>query len=1385
MKQYYKFIKQYYQLVFLLLFPLLISAQPSHGKKVVGYYAQWSIYDRNYNIPAIDGDKLTHLNYAFFGTAYDPARPENTKLRSLDPHADFDHTEGGIPWDASVKGNFYDLMKLKQKYPHLKVLISIGGWTEGQDLSPIAANPVSRKALVADMVKFMTTYSFIDGFDIDWEYPVKGGTDGTEILKGGPVRAQLHSPDDHKNLVYLLKDMRQAMPNKLVTAALGNNVRNVPDQYIGPKNRARFGMTDDISTYCDYITYFGYDFGGNWYDKTCYNAPLYASQNPNAPLYGAAQSESLDELTNIYLNVVGYPANKLIMGIPFYGKIFNNVANNGTDPNYPGLFVTAPRDAVSGCNPQSPLGTWDTGARCENSGSIEICDLVGNQVTVPHPYLDPNTMLVTPKAAADGWVRYFDNRTKVPYLYNARTQQFISYEDKQSIDLKVQYLKSKNLAGGMIWELSQDTRGAITNSLLKQIDTSFGTILPGTVSISGSVKNGTNLITNVIVELRDSNDVVLEASVSPTGTFTFNNVNPGQNYTLTASHPAYTFTAVTLTNVTVSQTAVEIQGTALPTHTLSGTVKNGTAPVSGVVIMATSGTTSLSATSDASGNYTIPNLVAGLDYLVIAAKPGMTYAPASTIYTAINEDKTLHFTQNLITNKISGSVKNGSIPVSGAKVQLVLPWTDSTHGYQSIIATTDAQGNFSYDDSVLAGYSRVESLKLNEWENKGIIYFPTDLANFPIPATSQVYNFNSSAVAPQITITSPSSATVPIVPGTAIQFKANADLTFSDPAVTISSVVFTINGKDITGTHTTGKEYTASWTPTLADLNKNYTLKATATASNNTTAENTKTFYLECSGANCPNVVPEITWGTPTSNTINQVSGFKTIPISVDVKDKDGTVATVSISIDGVSYPMTKGNGSVYSYTFTPNAYKTYAIVVKATDNSGGENTLNQSITIINSIFNQLPPKVIVGYTHGWENTSAPFLYFNQLGDKKFNVIIYSFIETKNRDGFTPLLVVNEPRYMTNGVFDPQLLKNDIKFLRDKGIPVLVSIGGQNGHVVLQTTAQKDIFVNGVKAIVDQYHFDGVDIDFEGSSMNFDAGNLKDFSYASISAYPKLKNVVDAFKELKAHYGNEFILTAAPEAYYVQAGYNTYASGVGSFLPVIQNLRNELDLLMVQLYNTGSIVALDNVAYSQGTPDFLVSMSDMLLKGFNVANTGYHFAPLPASKVVIAIPACSLAAPAGGYLPPDKGIQAFDYLKKGISFPGRKYTLRGSTHPDMRGVMTWSVNWDAACTTGYEFSDAYHNYFNSQLSLDKFEAKNNTLVYFKNNALVITNEMVDIAQVQVFNILGQSLVNYKNIMNNKEILLHNRSFSTKQLFIVVVTNKAGNKKSFKVLNFLN
>jgi len=204
----------------------------------------------------------------------------------------------------------------------------------------------------------------------------------------------------------------------------------------------------------------------------------------------------------------------------------------------------------------------------------------------------------------------------------------------------------------------------------------------------------------------------------------------------------------------------------------------------------------------------------------------------------------------------------------------------------------------------------------------------------------------------------------------------------------------------------------------------------------------------------------------------------------------------------------------------------------------------------------------------------------------------------------------------------------------------------------------------------------------------------------------------------------------------------------------------------------------------------VTALTDMLVKGYNIGTTGMRFDGLPPSKILIGLPACPSAA-GSGFITPAEGISALHYLRTGTTFSGRTYTMQpGGPYPNLRGLMTWSVNWDASsCGNSSELSKAYAAYFASQSTAKKFagkiEANSSTIVYFKNNDLSVANETEDIAQVDVYNTIGQILVSHRSIQNTKEILLQNQSFNTKQLFVVVVTDKAGNKKSFKVINFLN
>ena len=204
-------------------------------------------------------------------------------------------------------------------------------------------------------------------------------------------------------------------------------------------------------------------------------------------------------------------------------------------------------------------------------------------------------------------------------------------------------------------------------------------------------------------------------------------------------------------------------------------------------------------------------------------------------------------------------------------------------------------------------------------------------------------------------------------------------------------------------------------------------------------------------------------------------------------------------------------------------------------------------------------------------------------------------------------------------------------------------------------------------------------------------------------------------------------------------------------MPVIHNLRSELDLVMVQLYNTGSITALDGQAYSQATPDFLSSMSDMLITGFNVASTGFNFSGLPASKIMVGIPSCSSAAPAGGYIVPAEAIKALDYLRFGTTFSGRNYDLRNGAHPGLRGVMTWSINWDAAanCASAYEFSTNYYNYFNSTAGID--EAVKEDLVQIYPNPFessITIKSPFEIKEISIFDVKGKKLYHKFNPKNS-------------------------------------
>ncbi|MGW8762088.1 chitinase [Streptomyces sp. NPDC055815] len=421
-----------------------------------------------------------------------------------------------------------------------------------------------------------------------------------------------------------------------------------------------------------------------------------------------------------------------------------------------------------------------------------------------------------------------------------------------------------------------------------------------------------------------------------------------------------------------------------------------------------------------------------------------------------------------------------------------------------------------------------------------------------------------------------------------------------------------------------------------------------------------------------------LTAGSPTSTTVpltwTAVSGATSYHVYQGTT-RIQTVTAPSATVSGLtaSTPYTFQVTAVNSAGESPKS-----AAVTATTTSGGGGNPGGS----------LPAHALVGYLHASFANGSGYTRMADVPDS-WDVINLAFGEptsvTSGDIRFTLCPATECPNVESLADF-----KAAIKAKQAAGKKVLISIGGQNGQVQLATTAARDTFVSSVSKIIDEYGLDGLDIDFEGHSLSLQTGDT-DFRNPTS---PVVVNLIQAVKTLKAKYGSKFVLTMAPETFFVQLGYQYYGSGpwggqdprAGAYLPVIHALRDDLSLLHVQDYNSGSIMGLDNQYHSMGGADFHIAMTDMLLTGFPVAgNTDRFFPALHPEQVAIGLPASTQAG--NGHTTPAEVNKALDCLTKKTNCG--TYQTHG-TWPALRGLMTWSINWDRY--NAWEFSrnfDAY------------------------------------------------------------------------------------------------
>jgi chitinase len=261
--------------------PLPTSVTP--GWRVIGYYPGWSV--DAHPPESIAADKLTHLNYAF-------------------ARIDLATGECMLGDAASDAPTFAGLAKLKQQFPHLRILISIGGWDWSEGFSDAALTPNSRQRFAQSCIDlFLIQYgASFDGIDIDWEYPTGGG-----------MSDHITRPEDTRNFTLLMEEFRRqtdALSSQngrtyLLTAAIPS---------IAPQFELR-----QLSNILDWINLMTYDFHGSWDSTTNFNAPLYSpDDNPSGP------DDSVDRAVRWHL-AQGVPPGKLCLGVPFYGRAWSGV----------------------------------------------------------------------------------------------------------------------------------------------------------------------------------------------------------------------------------------------------------------------------------------------------------------------------------------------------------------------------------------------------------------------------------------------------------------------------------------------------------------------------------------------------------------------------------------------------------------------------------------------------------------------------------------------------------------------------------------------------------------------------------------------------------------------------------------------------------------------------------------------------------------------------------------------------------------------------------------------------------------------------------------------------------------------------------------------------
>jgi chitinase len=434
---------------------------------VGGWYEEWGTYYANANVADLQSNGvagvLTHVIYAF---AKPIANGSNVNCALADTYADYQkvvpQVPGATPAVAPLQGNFGALVQLKQLHPNLKVLISIGGWnppTFNQLFDLAASTQAERQAFVGSCINTfiqgniasgVSTGTLFDGFDIDWEFP---------------------NANDTANFTALMTEFRNELTT--LTGTTGRTYQVVADLAAGPStpgaaaDSGNDGGYDTINiaglnAVLDYMNVDGYNYAGDWSNATNDASPLF--DESASPLFG--KGDTIDATVQYYLSHGASPA-KYTMGFPLYGAGWAGgltSTNGGMYQNATG--ITDPTGALTP-NGTAPVPNINGVGNCptgQNQGSPAAgCDflLVDGLAT----YRSLVNML------NNGFTPSYDSARCAARMFNPTTNTAFSYDNAQSVQCKVNYIKQYGLGGGYVWAVKDDDpNGDLTKAIANDLN---------------------------------------------------------------------------------------------------------------------------------------------------------------------------------------------------------------------------------------------------------------------------------------------------------------------------------------------------------------------------------------------------------------------------------------------------------------------------------------------------------------------------------------------------------------------------------------------------------------------------------------------------------------------------------------------------------------------------------------------------------------------------------------------------------------------------------------------------------------------------------------------------------------------------------------------------